>query len=129
MNLRTISPLAFLGLLALGGCRSDPYAIDTIADPVQKARFSCQYLLERSLALAADKDADGVLRRRIADFAEPRVEADGPQVRTRWDADEIVLRRDGSRHQGGCLMTLRPQGRQVEAVDMDGRPLPAGFGM
>ena len=51
-----------LPFLIVAGCRSGAYDIDRIADPVEKARYSCQYLLERELAAESDKDADGVLR-------------------------------------------------------------------
>lgn len=121
--------LLVLLLCGLSGCRSDTYDIDRIRDPVLKARFSCQYLLERGLALESEKDADGVLRRRIADFQEPTVERAGNQVEIRWRAGGIVLRRDGTGHGGGCAMTLRPQGRHVDSIDLDGTPLHAGFGM
>lgn len=105
------------------------YDIDRIADPVEKARFSCQYLLERALATDAQKDPDGVLRRRIADFAAPEVIQEGGAVRTVWPVDGIVLRADGSRHAGSCVIRPRGKGRFVEAVNLDGAALHAGFGM
>lgn len=128
MNARGAT-LALLPFLFLAACRSGAYDIDRIADPVQKARYSCQYLLERELALESDKDADGVLRKRIADFAEPAVRREGDQVQVRWGMGAIVLRRDGGRHEGGCDITLRSQGRLIEAIDLDGAPVHAGFGM
>ena len=118
-----------LPFLILTACRSGAYDIDRIADPVEKARYSCQYLLERQLALDSDKDADGVLRKRIADFTEPAVTREGDRARVRWSKDAIALRRDGSRHEGGCAITLRDQGRFIEAIDLDGAPVHAGFGM
>lgn len=48
---------------AASACRPMVYDIDRIADPVAKARFSCQYLLERGLATEREKDPDGVLRK------------------------------------------------------------------
>lgn len=120
--------LAALGVLATA-CRPAVYDIDRIADPVAKARFSCQYLLERALATAAQMDADGVLRRRIADFAEPEVTQEGGAVHTVWPKGDIVLRADGSRHAGSCVIRPRGEGRFVEAVTLDGAALHAGFGM
>ncbi len=105
------------------------YDIDRMRDPVQKARYSCQYLLERELATDEQKDPDGVLRRRIADFAEPQVTRDGDVVCTVWPEGSITLRADGSRHHGACTMTLREHGRHVSEVTLDGRPRHAGFGM
>lgn len=121
--------LALLPFLFLAACRSGAYDIDRIADPVEKARYSCQYLLERQLALQSDKDADGVLRKRIADFAEPAVTRAGDRVQVRWAKDTIILRRDGGRHEGGCDIILRAQGRFIEAIDLDGAAVHAGFGM
>lgn len=123
--------LAALGVLAVlaAACRPMIYDIDRIADPVAKARFSCQYLLERALAADAQKDVDGVLRRRVADFAEPLVLQEGGAVRTVWPVGGIVLRADGSRHAGSCLIRSRGEGRFVEAVTLDGVALHAGFGM
>lgn len=115
--------------LALTGCRPMIYDIDRMADPTAKARFSCQYLLERALARDDEKDSDGVLRRRVADFAEPHVNRDGETLMIVWRAGSITLRSDGSRHHGSCTMTPRPQGRFVSAVTLDGQPLAAGFGM
>lgn len=46
-----------------------------------------------------------------------------------WPQGAIVLRADGSQHMGSCVIRLAPQGRFVEAVTLDGRPLTAGFGM
>jgi hypothetical protein len=112
-----------------GACRPMIYDIDRMASPVQKARFSCQYLLERALAREDEIDADGVLRRRVARFAEPEIAVSEDVVRTVWTGGGIVSRRDGSRHGGGCTIRLRPQGRWVEAVTLDGRDLHAGFGM
>ena len=127
MNIR---PAALVvAFLLVAGCRSGAYDIDRIADPVEKARYSCQYLLERELALASDKDPDGVLRKRIADFAEPALSRNGDRVEVHWSPSSITLRRDGSRHQGGCVITLRSQGRLIEAIDLDGRAIHAGFGM
>jgi hypothetical protein len=123
-----IAPALVL-LVSVGACRPAIYDIDRIADPVQKARYSCQYLLERALAREDQKDADGVLRRRLADFAEPRVGTVGDFVEVSWPADTIVLREDGSRHRGGCTLRLRPQGRWVQAVTLDDQNLHAGFGM
>ncbi len=100
-----------------------------MSDPVQKARYSCQYLLERELATDEQKDPDGVLRRRVADFAEPQVTREGDVVRTVWPAGSITLRADGSRHDGSCTMTLHEHGRHVSEVTLDGRPRHAGFGM
>ena len=127
MSLRR-APLA-LAFLFLAGRRSGAYDIDRIADPVEKARYSCQYVLERELALESDKDPDGVLRKRIADFAEPAVSREGARIRVRWGKDGIVLRRDASRHAGGCAITMQSQGRFVEAIDLDGAAVHAGFGM
>lgn len=116
-------------LAALGACRPMIYDIDRIADPVEKARYSCQYLLERALATDEQKDPDGVLRRRIADFAEPTVTQESEAVHTVWPLGAIVVRADGSRHSGGCVIRPRREGRFVEAVTLDGRSLHAGFGM
>lgn len=124
---------AALALLAMAaaGCRPGIYDIDRMSDPLDKARYSCQYLLERSLATEDEKDPDGVLRKRIADFEEPAVTRDGDVVRTTWRPGQITVRRDASRHGGSCLMTLRTSGpgRHVDALELDGRPLHAGFGM
>lgn len=114
---------------ALCACRPMIYDIDRIAGPVLKARYSCQYLLERSLATERQKDPDEVLRRRIADFREPAVVQAGDRVHIDWPEGAITRRADGSRHSGGCVMTLRPQGRHVERLTLDGRELHAGFGM
>lgn len=127
MGRKYILAVAALGML--GACRPMTYDIDRMPDPLAKARYSCQYLLERALATDAERDPDGVLRRRIADFGEPQVTQAGEQVRIVWPADAITLRADASRHAGGCLMRLRPSGRYVEAVTLDGRALHAGFGM
>ena len=116
-----------LGVLA-AACRPQIYDIDRMSDPLLKARYSCQYLLERTLATEEQKDADGVLRRRIADFAEPTVVRDGDVVRTTWAPGAIVVRHDGSRHHGACTMTVYEYGRRVTELSLDGRALPANFG-
>ena len=123
-----LASLAVVAAVA-AGCRPVIYDIDRIADPLAKARFNCQYLLERALASDDQKDADGVLRRRVADFAEPKVTQEAGAVRTVWPAGGIVLRADGSRHGGSCVMRPMGEGRFVEAVTLDGGQLHAGFGM
>ncbi len=127
---RAVSLVCLTILAALAsGCRPTIHDIDRIADPVAKARFSCQYLLERALALDSQKDADGVLRRRIADFAEPKVTQEAGAVHTVWTTGGIVLRANGSRHSGSCVIRPGEEGRFVEAVTLDGVSLHAGFAM
>lgn len=121
--------IAFAAATLLGGCRPGIYDIDRLADPIDKARYSCQYLLERGLSTEAQRDADGVLRRRIADFAEPDIAQQGDSLHIAWPAGAITLRTDASPHYGACTMRLRPNGRFVETVTLDGAALHAGFGM
>lgn len=126
--LRLLSTAVAASALA-AGCRPGIYDIDRMDDPLDKARFSCQYILERELATDEEKDPDGVLRRRIAEFEEPEVVREGDVVRTRWRPGQIVLTKDGSRHGGGCVMTLKPHIRHVDSVELDGRAMHAGFGI
>lgn len=129
MGPRQLAAFAIAAAALLGACRPAIYDIDRLSDPIDKARYSCQYLLERGLSTEAERDADGVLRRRIADFAEPRIAQNGETVSIAWPAGAITLRTDASPHQGACTMRLRPGGRHVEAVTLDGAALHAGFGM
>jgi hypothetical protein len=129
MGPRFISAFASIAIGLLGACRPMTYDIDRMPDPLDKARYSCQYLLERALATESEKDADGVLRRRIADFAPPQVTQDREQVTILWPPGAITRRADASPHHGRCVIRLRPNGRHVEAVTLDGAALHAGFGM
>lgn len=79
------------------------------------------------MATKAELSPDGVLRRRIADFAEPVVTRSGSQVRFLWSEGAIVHRRTGARHGGNCTMDLSDGGQRLASAELDHRPLRAGY--
>ena len=112
-------------LLPLGGCLEPE--VDRIDDPVEKAAYHCRYVIERAIAAPDQLRADGVLRRRIATFAEPEVARTGDVVRFEWPAGAIVEDDGSGSHGGNCTMDLSGGQQLVVSASLDGRPLHAGF--
>lgn len=113
-----------LPALVLASCET---GADAIKDPVAKAEHHCRYVLERNIADEAEKDADGVLRRRVADFPAPTVTRTGDQVRFVWAADSIARKDGRSRHGGICVMDIAHGQQLVVSAELDDRPLHSGF--
>ena len=113
-----------LAALVLASCET---GADAITDPVAKAEYNCRYVLERAMAEEAEKDADGVLRRRVADFPAPTVTRTGDQVRFVWPADAIARKDGRSRHDGACVMDITDGQQLVVSAELDGQPLHSGF--
>lgn len=111
--------------LPLGGCFEPE--VDRIDDPVDKAAWHCRYVIERAIATPAQMRADGVLRRRIATFADPAAERTGDMVRFVW-AHGAITENDGSgAHGGDCMMDIAGGQQLVVSASLDGAPLHAGF--
>lgn len=122
---RLAAPLLGVLCLPLGGCLEPE--VDRIEDPVDKAAWHCRYVIERAIATPAQLRADGVLRRRIATFAEPAVERTGDVVRFVW-APGAITEDDGTgAHGGDCVMDIAGGQQLVVGASLDGAPLHAGF--
>lgn len=113
-----LSALLFLGLAGCFGAEAD-----RMSDPVARAADNCRYVLERAIATKAELSPDGVLRRRIADFAAPVTSRSENLVRFTWPQGSIVDRRTASQHRGECVMDLSEGGQRVASAVLDGRPL------
>jgi hypothetical protein len=111
--------------LGLGACESS--GADGIKDPVAKAEYHCRYVLERAIADEAERDADGVLRRRVADFPAAQMTRTGDQVRFVWPQDSIARTDGRSRHDGACVMDITDGQQLVVSAELDDRPLHSGF--
>lgn len=110
----------FLGAI---GCKGPE--VDRITDPTEKAAYHCRYVLERELAKPDELNANGVLRKSIAEFQPPRMERAGDQISFFWDHGAIK-RSDSSKTYGGdCSMLISKQ--FVVKATLDGRSLHAGF--
>ena len=119
--------LVAAGMLALPltGCLEPE--VDRIEDPLEKAAYNCRYVVERAIATPDQLRADGVLRDRIADFADPEVERTGEVVRFTW-APGAITEKDGSgAHGGDCVMDVTGGQQLVVSASLDGQPLHAGF--
>ncbi|SFS73802.1 hypothetical protein [Brevundimonas viscosa] len=123
-KLRMIFTAGLLGL-AVAGCLEPE--VDRLEDPVEKAAYHCRYVLERGIATPAQLRADGVLRRRIATFAEPVMERNGDVVRFSWAAGAIAEDDGSGSHGGDCVMDLTDGQQLVVSATLDGQPLHAGF--
>lgn len=124
IHIRTPAGLATLAAV-LGGCLEPE--VDRIHDPVEKAAYNCRYVVERAIATPGQLRADGVLRRRIADFDAPVVERSGDRVRFVWAPGAIVERDGSGSHAGDCLMDIAGGQQLVVSASLDGAPLHAGF--
>lgn len=118
---------AVLGVLCLplGGCLES--GVDRIKDPVEKAAWHCRYVIERAIATPEQLRPDGVLRRRIATFAEPVVERRGDEVRFVWPSGAITENDGSGAHGGDCVMDIAGGQQLVVSAHLDGAPLHAGF--
>lgn len=116
-----------IGATALGLAACGPTGADAIADPVAKAEFNCRYVLERAIADEGERDADGVLRRKVADFPAATVTRTGDQVRFVWPRDSIARTDGRSRHDGACVMDIKDGQQLVVSAELDDRPLHSGF--
>ena len=117
--------LAMFAAAVLTAC--GPSGADAISDPVAKAEYHCRYVLERAIAAEAERDADGVLRRRIADFPDATVTRSGEQARFVWPANSIVRKDGRSRHGGTCVMDITDGQQLVVSAELDSQPLHSGF--
>ncbi|GLS02444.1 hypothetical protein GCM10007859_24680 [Brevundimonas denitrificans] len=112
---------------AFGLTACNPSGADAITDPVAKAEYHCRYVVERAIADEAERDADGVLRREVADFPAPTVTRTGDQVRFVWARDSIARKDGRSRHGGTCVMDIKDGQQLVVSAELDGQPLHSGF--
>ncbi|HYC68563.1 hypothetical protein [Brevundimonas sp.] len=123
---RLAAPLVAAGLcLPLGGCLEPE--VDRIRDPVEKAAWHCRYVLERAIATTEQLSPDGVLRRRIATFADPAVQRTGDVVRFAWAPGAITEDDGPGTHGGDCVMDVADGQQLVVSATLDGAPLHAGF--
>lgn len=111
--------------VALSGCR-EPGA-DDISDPVDKAAFHCRYVLERAVADPSQLSPDGVLRRRIAAFADPAVERTADIVRFVWSPGAITEDDGSGTHGGDCVMNIADSQQLLVSATLDSNPLHAGY--
>lgn len=122
---RTSSGGILLFALLAAGCMER--GVDRIRDPEQKAEFHCRYVLERALATHEEISPDGVLRRRIAVFAEPTVQREKDQVHFSWPAGSITRLGEAALHRGECVMDIRDGQQLVLSASLDGSALHSGF--
>ena len=119
------APVLGVLCLPLSGCLEPK--VDHLEDPVEKAAYHCRYVIERAIATQDQRSADGVLRRRIATFADPAVQRTGDRVRFIW-APGAITEDDGSgAHRGDCEMDVTGGQQLVVSASLDGAPLHAGF--
>jgi hypothetical protein len=118
---------AFVIVAATGLAACNPTGVDGITDPVAKAEHHCRYVLERAIAGEAERDADGVLRRKVADFPAATITRTGEQVRFVWPEDSIARTDGRSRHDGTCVMDITDGQQLVVSAELDDRPLHSGF--
>lgn len=112
---------------AFGLTACNPSGVDGTTDPVARAEIHCRYVLERAIADVAERDADGVLRRKIANFPDAVVTRTGDQVRFVWPRDSIARADARSRHDGACVMDITDGQQLVVSAELDDRPLHSGF--
>lgn len=122
---RLVAPVLGGLCLPLGGCFEPE--IDRIEDPVEKAAYHCRYVIERAISTPEQRSADGVLRRRIATFADPAVERTGDVVRFVWAPGAITADDGSGAHGGDCVMDVTGGQQLVVSASLDGAPLHAGF--
>lgn len=119
---RTLAAVA--GLMLVAGCLEG--GVDQIRDPQKKAEYHCRYVLERALASSGELSPDGVLRERIAEFANPRIQRNGDNVSFVWPAGAISRIGAAGGHSGECVMDIG-DGQRLVSAKLDDRPLHAGF--
>ena len=122
---RPAARIAGLLYLSLGGCHDA--GSDESRDPVQAAARHCRYVIERAIARPDQKDADGVVRRRIATFADPSIVRSANLVHFAW-APGTISEDDGSgSHGGDCTMDITGGQQLVVSAKLDETTLHAGF--
>lgn len=122
---RLAAPALGLLCLPLGACLET--GVDQIDDPVEKAAYHCRYVIERAIATPEQLRPDGVLRRRIATFADPSVERSGDVVRFAWAPGDITGNDGSGSHGGDCVMDITDGQQLVIGASLDGAPLHSGF--
>ena len=114
-------------VVAVGLTACNPSGVEAVTNPVAKAEQNCRYVLERAIADETERDADGVLRRKVADFPSATVMRTGAQVSFVWPRDSIARTDGRSRHDGACVMDIKDGQQLVVSAELDDRPLHSGF--